>query len=159
MRRTPIMSAAVVVAAGALAAGCASDDDVASGRAELRFSVTNGVRANPTLVDALQGAIYGDLFLAEDVNLTGPIDGARQFGYVELPAVDLRTAGAESAPWTSAPLAAGTYVFLGFFDLDGNGAAGDPDPGDPVTLPVTNKFTIVGGDIVQLSAQFDLVLN
>ncbi len=161
MRRTPVIVAfaAALLTTGALAAGCTSDDGVATGAAELRFSVTNGVRANPTLVDALQGAIYGNVFLAEDVNLTGPIDGARQFGYVELTAVDLRTAGVESAPWTSAALAAGTYVFLGFFDLDGNGAGGDPDPGDPVTLPVTNQFTIVGGDVVQLSAQFDLVLN
>ena len=143
-------------------AGCGSDDGAAAaaGTAELRFKVTNGVRANPTLVDPLQGAIYGNLFLKEDVNLTGPIEGAREFGYVELTGVDLRTAGAESAPWTSAALPVGTYVFLGFFDVDGNGAAAhDPDPGDPVTLPVTNELTIVADDVVMLGAEFDLVLN
>ena len=152
----------LVAAVAALSfAGCGSDDvEAAVGGAELTFSVTNGVRANPTLVDPLQGAIYGNLFLKEDVNLTGPIEGAREFGYVELTGVDLRAAGAESAPWTSAALPVGTYVFLGFFDVDGNGLpAHDPDPGDPVTLPVTNELTIVADDVVMLAAEFDLVLN
>ena len=156
MRTTSMILAAVIGLGGG---ACAGDDGAAAGTAELRFGVTNGVRANPTLVDPLLGAIYGDLFLREDVNLTGPIEGARHFGSVELTAVDLRAMAAESAPWTSPPLAAGTYVFLGFFDLDGNGAAGEPDPGDPVTLPVTNALTIVADQVVMLSAQFDLVLN
>ncbi len=153
-----------ILASGTLLAGCGSGDDddddvVADGDATMTFGVTNGVRANPTLQDALIGAIYGDLFLVEDVTLTGPVDGAVAFGSVALLGVDLE-AGTESAPWTTPALAPGSYVFLGFFDLDGNGAeVHEPDPGDPVTLPVSNQFEILAGQTVELAAVFDLVLN
>lgn len=171
MRRTHAFTAAVVLATGALAA-CASDaddpggDDAGdddpmgdTGDASLTFGVTNGVRANPTLADPLTGTIYGNLFLADDVSLTGPDDDATQFGSVELAGVDLE-ADTATAPWPSPALAPGTYVFLGFFDVDGNGTeTQEPDPGDPVTLPVTNQFEIVAGETTTVEAVFDLVLN
>jgi hypothetical protein len=77
---------------------------------------------------------------------------------IELASVDLRSEGATSAPWTSAPLAPGDYTFLGFLDVDGNAAARtEPDVGDPATLPSTNEFTVKAGQDVTLAAVFDLV--
>jgi hypothetical protein len=141
-----------------LLAACGGSE-VAEGDATLTFGVTNGVRANPTLEDALVGDVRGNLFLVEEVTLTGPVEGATEFGAVEMLAVDLE-ASDQSPPWTTPMLAPGSYVFLGFFDVDANGGESfEPDPGDPVTLPVTNQFEIVGGETVEVSAVFDLVLN
>ena len=141
-----------------LLAACGGSE-VSDGDATLRFGVTNGVRANPTLEDPLVGDIHGNLFLVEDVTLTGPVDDAVEFGSVEMLAVDLEAAD-QSEPWTTPALAPGSYVFLGFFDVDGNGSETfEPDPGDPVTLPVTNQFEILAGETIEVGAVFDLVLN
>jgi hypothetical protein len=167
------LTSLTLAGACALAAACGGggtgddDDDTApdaavaagTGTATLTFGVTNGVRQNPTLSDPLIGAVYGNVFLAEDVTLTGPTDDAMEFGEVELLAVDLE-ANTESAPWTTPELAPGTYVFLGFFDVDANGdVTREPDPGDPVTLPVSNQFEIVVDQDAELAAVFDLVYN
>ena len=154
--------AAAVVALAAALAGCAGSEDGGeeAGTATLTFAPSNGVRENPTLSDPLVGDIYGNVFLVADVTLTGPVEGAMQFGDVEMLSVDLSAAGAVSPPWSTPDLAPGAYVFLGFFDVDGNGAdTREPDDGDPVTLPVTNEFTIVAGETTELDAVFDLVLN
>lgn len=130
------------------------------GYARLRFGTTEGVRANPTLVDALKGRVMGDLFLGVDVGLMGPNDGAPTFGSVDLMDVDLTAVDAESEAWTSMPLAPGEYIFLGMMDLDGNAAEFDdsPDPGDLATLPL-HRFTVVSGETVDALILFELVYN
>lgn len=129
------------------------------GTAEFRFSVTSSVKTSPNLKDPLMGTVYGNLFLQEDVGVTGPRSGAMEFGAVEVPNVDLRMAES-SAPFITAKLAPGKYVFLGFFDVDGNGATvHEPDPGDPVTLALTNKFDITDGAQTRRSVLFELVFN
>jgi hypothetical protein len=149
---------ALLLVPALLLAACGADDPT-DGDATLSFGVTNGVRNNPTLEDALIGDIYGQIFLSEEVTVTGPVEGATEFGSVELLDVDLE-AGTESEPWTTPKLAPGSYVFLGFFDVDANGAeTREPDDGDPVTLPVTNVFEVTAGETVELDAVFDLVLN
>lgn len=130
------------------------------GYARLRFGTTEGVRANPTLVDALKGRVMGDLFLGVDVGLMGPNEGAPTFGSVDLMDVDLTAVDAESEAWTSMPLAPGEYIFLGMMDLDANAAEFDdsPDPGDLATLPL-HRFTVVSGETVDALILFELVYN
>ena len=86
-------------------------------------------------------------------------EGAQQYGSIEVAQVDL-TADLESTEsWQSAPLDPGEYTFLGFFDVDANGAdTRDPEFGDPVTLPFANEFEINLGEEIAYTATFDLVL-
>lgn len=159
------MRTLLIVASLALVAGCSSSEDSGTakepgGTAVLKFSVTSTVSSSPNLTDPLSGPVYGALWLTEEVNVTGPIDGAVSQGSVEVTGVDLTSASESSATWTSEKLAPRQYTFLGFFDVDGNGSeTRDPDAGDPVTLPVTNKFDIVDGEETPLTVKFDLVLN
>jgi hypothetical protein len=149
--------ALALVLAGACGGG--GDDQPAGGTAALSFGVSNGVRNSASLVDPLMGAIYGQIFLSEEVTLSGPVEGAMEFDSVEVPGVDLTTA-MEAGAWTSGELPPGDYTFLGFFDVDGNGASDrSPDNGDPVTLPLVNQFTIETGGAATLVASFDLVYN
>lgn len=130
------------------------------GFARLTFATTEGVRANPTLVDPLRGRVLGDLFLGVDVGLMGPVEGAPRFGSVDLMDVDLVAVDAQSPPWTSGALAPGEYIFLGMMDLDGNAAEFDdsPDSGDLATLPL-HRFTVVSGETVEAIVLFELVYN
>lgn len=156
MARLPLLLIAVI-----LTSACADEVEAPpDGSATIRFGVTNGVRANPTLTDPLVGTIYGQVYLTSEVTALGPKEGALTFGDVELTGVDLQPAGAQSPPWASPSMPPDEYVVLGFYDLDGNGSVEHrPDVGDPVTLPVTNKFTVSAGEPVEYSAVFDLVLN
>ena len=146
------------------AIGCGSSDEepakkTPQGTAKLSFSVTNGVKVNPNLSDPLQGNIYGALFLADDVELTGPKDGAEEKASVEVVGVDLVSSDVSAQTWTSPPLAPGVYIFLGFMDLDGNGAdTKEPDVGDPVTLPL-NEFEIKADEELPVQIEFDLVFG
>lgn len=130
-------------------------------KAQMAFGVTNGVRQSPNLTDPLMGPIYGQLFKSSEVTLTGPIDGATEYGSIEVAAVDLTTAETAGMFLTDA-LPANDYTFLGFFDVDNNGMTDrSPDAGDPVTIPITNTFTITGQETapVQLTVMFDFVYN
>ena len=130
-------------------------------KVNMTFEVTNGVRQSPNLVDPLMGAVYGQLFKSSEVTLTGPIDGAMEFGSVEVTGVDLVTA-TSAGMFTSEALPANDYTFLGFFDVDGNGATErSPDAGDPVTIPITNTFTITADQAAPIdeTITFDFVYN
>lgn len=156
--------AAVALLCSCCSLACSSDDDAGAdepspGTANLSFAVTSGVKVNPNLVDPLVGNIYGALYLAQDVTLAGPKDGAEDKASVDLSNVDLTAAPTSAETWKSPPLAPAEYMFLGFMDLDSNGATTkEPEAGDPVTLPI-NKFTIEAGKSVDVSVQFDLVLD
>lgn len=129
------------------------------GEVALRFTVPEGVRSSASLVDPLSGAVYGQLFLSADVSITGPREGAAEFGAVEVTGVDLTSAQETEVMWTSDPIPPGMYTFLGFFDVDGNGEmTRDPEEGDPVTLPTVNKFVIEDGMTTELTVSFDLIL-
>lgn len=130
-------------------------------RGNFVFGVTNGVRQSPNLHDPLMGPVYGQLFKSSEVTLTGPIDGATEYGSIEVTAVDLTTAETAGTFMTD-PLPANDYTFLGFFDVDNNGMTDrSPDAGDPVTIPITNTFTITGQETapVDLTVMFDFVYN
>ncbi len=130
------------------------------GTAEFRFTLSDQVKASPVLVDPLLGTVYGNIFLQEDVAVDGPRKDAMQFGAVELANVDLRTEKVSAVSYITAKLAPGHYVFLGFYDVDGNGAVThDPDPGDPATLALTNKFDITDAVQTKRLVAFEIVFN
>jgi hypothetical protein len=139
-------------------AACGGGGGSSDGSAELTFAVSQTVRQSPNLVDPLQGTIYGGVFFAVDVTSTGPVDGAEPLQYVTLPNVDL-DAATQTTPIVVEDMPADDYVFLGFFDLDGNGASQQyPDAGDAVTLP-GGGFAVESGAMAAVAVQFDLVLN
>lgn len=156
--------AILCLALGSIACGSSDDDGeekkpTPTGTTTLKFSVTNTVKSSPNLVDPLSGAAYGALYHSEEVNVTGPIDGAVSLAGIELTGVDLTSADESTGVWTSPKIPVGTVTFLGFFDVDGNGeATHEPDSGDPVTLPVTNKIEIQDGQETAFTVKFDLVL-
>lgn len=159
----PIAMAALFASVGGIGLGCGNAAPepmpTASGTAALRFSATSTVRSNMNLVDPLKGIVYGSLFLSEDVAVTGPREGSPSFASIEI-AIDLDAADPSEASWTSPNLEPNRYVFLGFFDVDGNGASTqEPEPGDPVTLPFTNQFQIEENKETPTTVNFDLVFN
>jgi hypothetical protein len=141
---------------GGMSSGAVED----GGTVTLSFSVSNGARANPNLMDPLMGPIYGEVFASIDVTITGPVEGAMSYGSIAIEAVDLTMADSVAGTWTSDPLAPGEYVFLGAFDIDDNADefGGQPDTGDPVTLP-NQKFDIVAGEDTPFTVAFDLIYS
>lgn len=130
-------------------------------KANLAFGVTNGVRNSGNLHDPLMGPVYGQLFKSSEVTLTGPIDGAMEYGSIEVASVDLTTAQS-AGMFVTDVLPPNDYTFLGFFDVDNNGMTDrSPDAGDPVTIPTTNTFTITGQETapVELTVMFDFIYN
>ena len=149
------MRLTMLVAAVALL-GCGKAPDPA-GSVEFRFDVSATVRSSPNLKSPLKGSAYGALFLQEDVSISGPSDTAQQYGDVTADGLDCSTGVSGSNTLSLAP---GLYTFLGFFDVNGNGGVSkDPDPGDPVTLPFTNKFEIKNGEATKRLVLFELVYN
>jgi hypothetical protein len=159
------MKRAAFLLLGVLAVGCSSSDEspppANTGTVVLRFGVADSARKSAALKDPLKGSVYGAIFLAEDVGVTGPRDGAKEFGSIELHNVDLQTAQTSIESWTTPPLEPNKYIFTGFFDLDGNGAdSRRPDVGDPATIPLADKkFDVSAGQQTEFVEKFDIVLN
>lgn len=143
------------------AAACGpTSERLPAGTVQLRFSAADSVRRSSQLTSPLVGTVYGALFLAEDVGVTGPRSGAEQVSSVEVADVDLRTSTTSDTGWTSEALRVGDYVFLGFMDVNGNGAGErNPDAGDPVTQALANKFTIQDNAEAKRIVLFELVFN
>ncbi len=128
------------------------------GTAKFRFQVSNNAKMDSHLTSPLLGTIYGNVFLQEDVSVTGPRTGAMGLADVAVANVDLRSVDLSNESYTTPDLAPGNYVFLGFYDVNGNGdATRDPDPGDPVTLATTNNFAITDGNQTPKIVIFDLI--
>jgi hypothetical protein len=143
-------------------APAASPTTTATGTVVLRFAIADGARKSRNLKDPLVGAIYGSLYLSEDVGSTGPRDDAKEFASLVVENADLRTAAPSVASWTSPPLEPNKYIFTGFMDVDGN--AGNehrrPDSGDPATVPFKDKtFDIERGRETDFVENFDIVLD
>lgn len=158
------MTRALLLVAAAVLAGCGSSESsttpakAPTGKATLRFDVESNVRASSKLTDALKGTVYGNVYLAEDVNLGGPIEGAKAYANIVLE-IDVAAAGPSTASIEVPDLPENKYIFLGFFDVDGNGATSkDPDAGDPVTMPTDdNKFDVPPNGEVDAVVKFNLV--
>ena len=64
-------------------------------------------------------------------------NGAEALASFRFDDVDITEGISPETYLVDAELPAGDYQILGFMDIDGNGeATGDPDVGDPVTLPI-----------------------
>jgi len=147
-------------AGGTGSTGGAGGATAMTGMVSMTFALSKGAKASPALVDPLKGTVYGSLYKQEDVTAAGPIDGAMEVASVEVADVDLTTLDVSAEMWMNHEVPVGSFTFLGFYDLDGNGSATfEPDAGDPVTLPSANKFDVTAGQETALTATFDLVLN
>lgn len=117
---------------------CAEADSTEAdqGRFAITFQASTTVRGSD-LKAPLRGTVYGSVFRAEDVRITGPIEGAEAVASLRVEDVDL--VDGPSAPHElEVDLPAGTYKILGFLDIDGDAAATGPEPdeGDPVMIPI-----------------------
>jgi hypothetical protein len=159
------MRATAFVCFGLALAACGAAPAPAGGTVQFRFAAGDMVKNSSSLVDPLKGTFYGDIFLQEDVSLTGPRSDAMQFQSLEIASIDLTAKGVgepSEVSFTTMNLAKGKYVVLGFLDVDANGATtGDrgPDAGDPVTLALTNKFEITDGNEAKRLILLELIYN
>ncbi|MEM9863347.1 MAG: hypothetical protein AAF938_17250 [Myxococcota bacterium] len=111
--------------------------DALEGRFRVRFDASSTVRESADLAGPLRAAVYGSVFRAEDVTLQGPNDGAEAVARFAFEDVDATVAGAGPEFVLDTTLPRGSYQFLGFMDVNGNGGESrSPDVGDPVTLPI-----------------------
>jgi len=108
-----------------------------AGRLTFRFDASATVRGSDNLTDPLRGAVRGSVYRAEDVTIGGPRDGAESVASFRFDDVDITAGVSDERYELEMELPAGSYQVLGFMDIDGNGEeTGDPDVGDPVTLPI-----------------------
>lgn len=135
--------------------GAAAD----GGMVRFTFTISAGARENLKPELPPKGTIHGSIFRAEDVAVTGPIEGAESVEGVRVDDVDLTTADVSAASYMSGAIAPGEYIFLGFFDLNDNGDdVSEPESGEPATLPTINKFTIETDKTIDYLVSFDIVL-
>jgi hypothetical protein len=126
------------------------------GRFELTFSPSTTVRGSD-LKAPLRGTVYGSVYRAQDVKITGPLEGTEpvaSFRYEDVDVVD-----GPSEPYElDADLPAGTYQVLGFLDIDGTADADAPDPdaGDPVMIPIGGYE--LACDVQPTTVEFAIVL-
>jgi hypothetical protein len=158
MRAFLVLSLFVLGCGSSESATTPADAAPPTGRATLRFTVNSSVRGSSRLTDPLKGRVHGAIYLAEDVNLGGPIEGAQQKAPVLLD-VDLTKDGPSAEKIELPPLPENKYIFTGFLDVDGNGTTTErPDDGDPVTIPLKeNQFDVVGNQSTDATITFNLV--
>lgn len=161
----------VLLGLAASVSACGSSDmqmdpgsmmEAKTGTVTLKFKASDWVKQNVPMGSSLKGTVYGDLFLSEDVTLMGPLKEAMAYGSVSVKALDLKMSKDGTGTWTSPPLPPERYTFLGFFDVDDKTKQGmEPSPvaGDPVTLPVTNRYLVTAGQTTDGVVLFDLVYN
>jgi len=107
------------------------------GRLTLRFDASATVRESPSLAGPIRGPVWLSVYRAADVTIAGPRDGAEPMASFEAADVDIASGLSATSYAVDGELPAGEYQILGFIDIDGNSpTTGDPDPGDPVTLPI-----------------------
>jgi hypothetical protein len=133
-----------------------------TGSATLHFALATSARESPELVDPLTGTVHGQVLLVEEVNIFGNIPGSVPIVEVKLDGVDLIATETASPTWAHA-LPPGTYVFLGFLDVDANAKTTPAlaDEGDPVTTPpmaLERQFVIHPDESTEQTIVFDQTL-
>lgn len=101
------------------------------GTLNISFVASDTIKKSPDLMGPLVGTIYCSLFAKEDVEITGPVEGAQSIQDFNIPMADL--SGTKTPTFITQELFAGEYQVLCAQDLDGDGEASH---GDPVTLPI-----------------------
>lgn len=132
-----------------------------TGTALLKFSVAPSIKSSQNLKAPLVAAVRGAIFLAEDVSISGPRKDAATFGEVTVATLDLRTVEVSAEQIVTADLAPGIYTVLAMMDLNANANVQKPEPdtGDVVTLPFSNKFEIVANAQTKRLVVFDVIFN
>ena len=105
---------------------------------EVTFDASSTVRNSTKLEGELEGNVWGSVFRAQDVTGLGPKEGAQAVASFAFEDVDLRDPENLQSYTIETKLPVGEYQLLGFIDIDANADPedADPDPGDPVTLPI-----------------------
>ncbi len=111
--------------------------EAAQGFFNITFEASSTIRNNPPTDGELVGPVWGSIFRAEDVIITGPLEGTEAVASFRYDELDLRD-GPDGVYRIDTPLQAGDYQILGFMDIDGNADADNPGPdsGDPVMIPI-----------------------
>jgi len=113
--------------------------DALSGTFMVRFDASSTVRNSPSAPPTLAGPVWGSVYRASDVTITGPNDGALPVANFHFESIDVQ-GGVTTMEYTiDGSLPGGqSYQLLGFMDTDGNADPMDPGPdvGDPVMIPI-----------------------
>ncbi len=121
------------------------------GAFSITFTASDVVKNSTDLKKPLVGDIDCSVFNASDVNIGGPLPGAKEIDEWVVPHADLT--GATPAPTFLTPIyPAGDYQILCSQDLNHDANA---DVGDPVTLPIGSFH--VGCNINPVTVQFALL--
>lgn len=110
--------------------------DASSGSFEITYQASTTVQRSD-LKAPLKGTVYGSIYKASDVKITGPLPGTKPVANLHDEGVDVQEGPSTTFP-VDEVLPAGTYQILGFLDIDGNADPNDPSPdeGDPVMIPI-----------------------
>jgi len=113
--------------------------DALSGQFLIHFDASSTLRSSPNVPMPLAGPVWGSIYHAVDVTITGPVAGAVPVANIHFDRMDI-SAGPSTMEYTvDAVLPGGQqYQILGFMDTDGNADPMDPGPdvGDPVMIPI-----------------------
>lgn len=133
--------------------GATSADE---GRLSVTYQASSTVLGTETKAP-LRGHLYGSVYRAEDVKITGPIDGAEPVATIDIEQIDV-TEGPTDPIVIDEVLPAGSYQILGFLDIDGDADPGAPDPdeGDPVMIPIGGYE--LSCDVQPVVAEFAILL-
>ena len=126
------------------------------GRFEITYQPSSTVRGSD-LKAPLKGTVYGSVYKASDVKITGPLPGTTAVASIRDEGVDV-VDGPSSAYPLDTDLPAGAYQVLGFLDIDGDADPDDPSPdeGDPVMIPI-GGFELSCA-VQPITAEFAIVL-
>ena len=137
---------------------CAEFDseEAATGVFGVRFLASSTVASNPP-PEPLQGSVYGSVYRSEDVEITGPVEGAEAAASFTFDGVDV-TDGPSDVFRIDEQLPTGDYQILGFLDVDANADPADPSPdaGDPVFIPIGGFSRTCA--VQSVTAEFALLL-
>jgi len=126
------------------------------GKFDITFDPSSTVRGSD-LKAPLKGTVYGSIYKASDVKITGPLPGTKAVANIHQEGVD--TVDGPSKPYLQdTVLPSGNYQVLGFMDIDGNADPADPAPdeGDPVMIPIGGYDLECARQAI--TAQFAIVL-
>ncbi len=132
-------------------------DGEGQGKLNVTFQASELVQESEFLDAELECEIWANVFRADEVLVTGPIEGAEVLANIHVPYADLR-GGIRSVPIITEDLPVTRVKILGFCDVDGNADPDDPGPddGDPVTVPLT-EFQVLEGLTAEVTVPFELV--
>jgi hypothetical protein len=126
------------------------------GEFEITYQPSTTVKGSD-LKAPLKGTVYGSVYKASDVKITGPLPGTTAVASIKDEGVDVVDGPSKAYP-LGTDLPAGSYQILGFLDIDGNADPADPSPdeGDPVMIPI-GGFDLACA-VQPVTAEFAIVL-